>query len=219
VTGAPAWTADDLPLLGEPAPVELANSLYGEGDERVDFLGTTALAHLWLAHADLGAPLPRRPGGADLARLRDLRDAVRTLVVQAVDGDPPDREAVATLNRAARLAPRWPQLTVERAEQGDQGEQGRGAPVLRATVADPPAGDGGSARFDVGLAHLAHDAIALLGGEDAARLRRCAAPDCGMAFVQHHRRRRWCHESCGHRIRQARYHRRKAQLTPREDRP
>ena len=190
MTGGP--TADDLPLLGEPAPVELANSLYGEGDERVDFLATPALARLWLDHADLAVPFPARLSRTDTDRLRALRDAVRRLVDQAVDGVALAPEAVEVVNRAARLAPRAAQL----------------AP-------GPAAGWVSAARgVDAALGALAHETVALLGGPDGARLRRCAAPDCGMAFVQQHRRRRWCHDSCGHRMRQAAYDRRRAAALP-----
>ena len=182
-----AWGADDLPLLGEPAPVELANSLYGEGDERVDFLATPGLARLWLAHAGLAVPFPARPAGDDVDRLRALRDAVRHLVDRAVDGAAPSPPAVAVLNRAASAAPLAAQLV----------------PAAGAAAA----GAGPSVR-GVSTAR-AHDAVVLLGGPDRDRLRRCAAPDCTMAFLQQHRRRRWCHDSCGHRVRQAAYHRRR----------
>ena len=199
MTGADAgtadgWGADDLPLIGEPAPVELANSLYGDGDERVDFLGTPALVRLWLDHARLPVAFPARLGRADAERLRQLRDATRRLVDQAIAGVPPSPDAVAVLNGAARRAPRAVQLAVAPA--------GTGAGALRMGWASAAWG------ADAALGALAHDAIALLGGADATRLRRCAAPDCAMAFVQHHRRRRWCHDSCGHRVRQAAYHRR-----------
>jgi predicted RNA-binding Zn ribbon-like protein len=190
VTGGPG--ADDLPLLGEPAPVELANSLYGEGDERVDFLATPALARLWLDHAGLAVAFPARLSHTDTDRLRALRDAVRRLVDQVVDGVALAPEAVEVVNRAARLAPRAAQL----------------AP-------GPAVGWVSAARgVDAALGALAQETVALLGGPDGARLWRCAAPDCGMAFVQQHRRRRWCHDSCGHRMRQAAYDRRRAAASP-----
>ena len=201
--GPPGWGADDLPLIGEPAPVELANSLYGAGDERVDFLGTPALARLWLAHAALPVPFPARLARADADRLRTLRDAVRRLVDQAVDGVTPSPAAVAVLNREARRAPRAPRLVIAPPAPADAGPAPVGA--FRLGWTSPARG------ADAALGALAHEAIALFGGPDADRLRRCAAPDCAMAFVQHHRRRRWCHDSCGHRMRQAAYHRRRSQ--------
>jgi predicted RNA-binding Zn ribbon-like protein len=190
---AATWTADDLPLLGEPAPVELANSLYGEGDERIDFLGTPELTRLWLDHVAFGVAFPLRLSHADAGRLRGLRDAIRRLVDGTVDGLPPAPEAVEVVNGAARLAPRSPQLVAGPGPGSDDG----------VAWVSPARG------VDAALGALAHDAVALLGGPDGARLRRCAAPDCGMAFVQQHGRRRWCHDSCGHRMRQAAYHRRR----------
>jgi predicted RNA-binding Zn ribbon-like protein len=50
------------------------------------------------------------------------------------------------------------------------------------------------------LATLARDAVDLFGGRLAARIRVCAAEDCGLLFVDASRpgRRRWCSmERCG----------------------
>ncbi|MFF5229693.1 CGNR zinc finger domain-containing protein [Dactylosporangium sp. NPDC000521] len=44
----------------------------------------------------------------------------------------------------------------------------------------------------------------------AGRSGRCESPACCLFFVQHHPRRRYCHESCAHRDRQARYYRRRS---------
>ena len=187
------WSPDDLPLIGEPLAVELANTRYGEGDDRIDFLATTGLIAMWFAHAGAAPRLPARLTGRDAGRIRDLRDSTHTLIGQTVDRLPLSVPAVGLLNRHAARAPR----------------------VLRLDVADGRAriGSSGTVRgLDAVLGLLAHEAITLLGGPDAARLRRCDHPDCTMAFVQRHRRRRWCHPSCGHRTRQARYSRRRAAL-------
>jgi predicted RNA-binding Zn ribbon-like protein len=56
------------------------------------------------------------------------------------------------------------------------------------------------------LGALAHDLMDVLA--NPARLLVCANDDCSMLFVQHHHRRRWCHDGCGHRHRQAAYYRR-----------
>jgi predicted RNA-binding Zn ribbon-like protein len=58
------------------------------------------------------------------------------------------------------------------------------------------------------LGDLATACIELLTDDRARLLRRCEGPDCCLFFVQHHPRRRYCHESCAHRDRQARYYRR-----------
>jgi predicted RNA-binding Zn ribbon-like protein len=58
------------------------------------------------------------------------------------------------------------------------------------------------------LADLAESAIAILAGSGAGPIAVCANDDCSMLFVRQHHRRRWCHNSCGHRHRQAAYARR-----------
>ena len=82
------WTPDDLPLIGEPLAVELANTLYGDGDDRVDFLATTGLIAMWFAHAGAAPRLPARLTRRDAGRLRDLRDATHSLIGQTVDRVP-----------------------------------------------------------------------------------------------------------------------------------
>ena len=190
---APAIDADDLPLLGEPLAVELANTRYGAGPDTTDFLGSTAWIDAWLEHADAAtaafAPLPPR----DAVALRTLRDDVRSLVEHTIAGTRAPDEAVRAVNRRAARAPVRFQL----------GRGGAGTPWC-ATEQPSVAGAAGL------LGLLAHATVVLLASDDAGRLRRCANPDCTMLFVQHHGRRRWCHDSCGHRLRQAAYHRRVA---------
>jgi predicted RNA-binding Zn ribbon-like protein len=183
--------AEDLPLIGEPLAVELANTLYGDGRDRIDFLATPRLITRWFTHAEAAPRLPARLARHDVELLRDLRDATHTLIGRTVDRLPPPPAAVEALNRHAARAPRT--LRLDLAGGG-----------LRIGSSSTVRG------IDAVLGLLAHEAITLLGGPDAARLRRCDHPDCTMAFVQQHRRRRWCHPSCGHRTRQASYYRRKS---------
>jgi predicted RNA-binding Zn ribbon-like protein len=66
------------------------------------------------------------------------------------------------------------------------------------------------------LASLARDAIDLLGGPHATRVRECAAEDCALLFVDASRpgRRRWCSmEGCGNRAKTTSYRRRRAERT------
>jgi predicted RNA-binding Zn ribbon-like protein len=127
----------------------------------------------------------------DHDRVRALRDRVRELVTAVVDDRPPDPAAVAGLNAAARAAP----TTVEL----------HWAPDGTRTRREVEHAHGSSAV----LGRIAASAVELLAGATAGELRRCAAPDCWMLFVRTHPRRRWCHPSCGHRDRQARYYRRR----------
>lgn len=68
-------------------------------------------------------------------------------------------------------------------------------------------------RGDLGqaLSTLARDAIDLLAGPQAARIRECAHPDCSRLFLDasHAGRRRWCDmAACGTRTKSAGYRRR-----------
>ena len=58
------------------------------------------------------------------------------------------------------------------------------------------------------LATVAGEAVHLLTGPDAARLRACQAPGCVLYFVKTHPRRQWCSDACGNRTRAARHYQR-----------
>lgn len=123
----------------------------------------------------------------DLTAARALRDSIRALFMAAVDTADRPAAAITHVNAAAALAPTYPHLTT-----GPQAD--------RRTAAT------GDASL---LGGLATACIDLLTDGRAQLLRRCATPDCCLLFVQHHRRRRYCHESCAHRDRQSRYQRRR----------
>ncbi|MFV2121917.1 CGNR zinc finger domain-containing protein [Streptomyces sp. Act-28] len=91
------------------------------------------------------------------------------------------------MNAAARLAARWWEI-------GPSFEA-----VARSSESDPRRG----ALGEVGAA-----AVALFSGEQADRLRACAAPGCILYFVRTHARREWCTTGCGNRVRVARHSRR-----------
>jgi predicted RNA-binding Zn ribbon-like protein len=89
---------DDLPLLGEPPAIELANTWYGAGDEAADYLAEPEVAQRWVAAVLQGAP------AGDLVGLRALRDATRTLLAARCDGIPLDPRAVEVVNAHAARA-------------------------------------------------------------------------------------------------------------------
>jgi predicted RNA-binding Zn ribbon-like protein len=63
------------------------------------------------------------------------------------------------------------------------------------------------------LAAVARDAVDLLSGPLAGRIRECGADDCALLFVDASRpgRRRWCSmEACGNRAKAAAFRRREA---------
>ncbi len=66
----------------------------------------------------------------------------------------------------------------------------------------------GPSPVTTGLAQVAEQAVGLLGGAEAARLRACYAPGCVLYFIKTHPRREWCSVACGNRVRAARHYQR-----------
>jgi predicted RNA-binding Zn ribbon-like protein len=129
---------------------------------------------------------PPRVSRRQLQAARTLREAINRLARPGVDPNTGDREE---LNRWAARPALAPQLT-------DAGELVR--------VAGRP--------VEAMLAAIARDAVDLLSGPLAGRIRECGAPDCALLFVDQSRpgRRRWCSgEACGNRTRTKTYRRRR----------
>lgn len=132
----------------------------------------------------LGLP-PLPADEADLVAMRPLRSAVTRVAYDLADGAPPAHPIdapgpadLATINAAAATAPLVPAL-------GPDGVARFIAPTASAA-----------------LSTVARDAIDLFGGPLAARIRVCAAENCGLLLVDTSRagRRRWCSmELCGNR--------------------
>jgi predicted RNA-binding Zn ribbon-like protein len=183
----------ELPILGtEPLAVELANTLYDSGGEQTDFLRTARWIDQWFAlvSGEHGLATPSAAMGRDARRLRILRDSIYCLLSAVIDGRTPDQAAVDQVNGFAAAAPT--RLRLDWAADG--------APVSR--WFDTTTGS------TAVLGRIATCCIELLAGPQAGALRRCEGPGCSLLFVKNHSRRRWCHPSCGHRDRQARYYRR-----------
>jgi predicted RNA-binding Zn ribbon-like protein len=123
---------------------------------------------------------------SQLAAGRMLREAINRLARPSIEPGPADRDDV---NRWAARAPLAPQLTAE---------------GKLTWVAGRP--------VEAVLAAIARDAVDLLTGPLAARIRECSAPDCALLFVDASRpgRRRWCStEACGNRTRTKAYRQRR----------
>ena len=126
----------------------------------------------------------------ELQAARSLREAINRLArpgVAAQTGDRPE------LNRWAAKPPLAPQIN------------DRGALVR---VSEQP--------VQAALATIATDAIDLLTGPLAGRVRECDAPDCALLFLDSSRpgRRRWCAgEACGNRSRTKAYRQRQKERT------
>jgi predicted RNA-binding Zn ribbon-like protein len=125
---------------------------------------------------------------AHLVQARQLREAISCLVRLVMSGSPVRGEPLAIVNGHAVRPDLPPQLGVE-----------DGRPVLTT----PAAADVPSA-----LATVARDAVLLLGGTQAARIKECEHPDCSLLFVDETQsgRRRWCSMGrCGNLVKTAGY--------------
>ncbi|SEK79228.1 CGNR zinc finger domain-containing protein [Rhodococcus maanshanensis] len=117
-------------------------------------------------------------GPADLAEAIALREVLWRSINRLADGQPVAEADVDALNVVAARPDLAPRLSA--------GVVAVASPVTAARV----------------LASVARDAVALVGGPLAGRVRRCAADDCALVFVDTSRpgARRWCAMSrCGNR--------------------
>ena len=196
------------PLLGEPLPVELMNTLWADRGGLHDALDTPEKTLDWLADVAprLDVPVPDELGSLSALQLaqvmtlaRGLRDALRTLAADntgdtrpaAVSSVGDTARALATLNKAAAHAPRW--TVLEPAEVG--------LPLRRATLT-------GKSAAEAAVSQIADEAIALFGDGGGLALRACQGPGCVLYFLRQHPRREWCSVACGNRARVARHYRR-----------
>lgn len=142
-----------------------------------------------LARWMLGTGMLREPPrvlGRQLVAGRLLRETINRLARPGVESRPGDRDE---LNSWATRAPLAPQLTT-------------GGELV--WVAARP--------VEAMLATIARDAVDLLTGPLAGRIRECAAPDCALLFVDASRpgQRQWCStKACGNRIRTKTYRQRR----------
>lgn len=152
-----------------------------------DLLAETGNLARWLAAAGMAESRPA-PSPADLDRARALREAIHGIAQARIGGREAAPSDVATLNAIASGQPAVPRLDAHgRARlEGDAAAQ---------------------------LATLAREAVLLLGGSDAARIRRCEGEGCAMLFLDTSRGgdRRWCSmKRCGNKAKVAEFRRRRA---------
>ncbi|HEX5403430.1 MAG TPA: CGNR zinc finger domain-containing protein [Pseudonocardiaceae bacterium] len=171
------------PLLGEPLPVELMNTVWADRDGVHDALTEVSDLAGWLSAKGLPHTEPSLDG------FRALRDALRVLAAEVTDDTRPIadpgrdvRRAVDTLNTLCAATPSWSRLnwSTSRAE--------------RVSAGDPA------------LSEVAEAAAAFFGSVRGAELRACYAPGCVLYFVRDHPRRQWCSAGCGNRARVARHY-------------
>jgi predicted RNA-binding Zn ribbon-like protein len=115
----------------------------------------------------------------DVRDARALRRAVWNAAHAAIGGRPPAGPDLAVINRAAARPPPVPVL------------QASGATAVRRPLTASQV-----------LSLLARDAVDLFAGPLARRIRVCAAPDCGLLYLDQSRtgNRQWCSmQRCGTR--------------------
>ncbi len=179
-SSGPAWTADGdaFRFRAGRFSLDLCSTLLWRHSRPVEQLRSPADLARWRSEAGLG----RSQGSltdADLADARVLRESIYRLLSAHIRGAPLPASDVAAVNAAARHPSRTPRL-------GPQGE-------LRWEDGEPLA---------AALSAVARDAIELITGPWAARIRECAASDCAFLFVDTSRSgiRRWCAMNrCGNR--------------------
>jgi predicted RNA-binding Zn ribbon-like protein len=142
----------------------------------------------WMVESGLLAS-PPQVSGRQLAVGRELREAINRLARPRTGPEPGDRDE---LNRLAARVPLAPQLTAQN---------------RLVWIADRP--------VEAMFATIARDAVDLLSGPLAARIRECGAADCALLFVDTSRpgARRWCSTAaCGNRVRTKAYRQRRREL-------
>lgn len=182
---------NSAPLLGEPLPVELMNTVWADRDGVHDTLDSPAGLCDWLTSV--------RPRLQDLPasktvpfeEFRQLRDALRSLaaVITKDSRSTPKLDietAVQVLNISCAFAPSWSEMSWP-------------STLARRTT---------HTFEQAALSAIAEEAIALFTGPDRDQLRACYGPACVLFFVRNHPRREWCSASCGNRARVARHYRR-----------
>jgi predicted RNA-binding Zn ribbon-like protein len=201
------------PLLGEPLPVELMNTIWADRDGVHDALSEPAGTEAWLRAVTPRIDLITPPDSDALAAgdidrlarpLLRLRDALRRLAAEAT-GDPRPTAtsltseldaAVAAVNEAASAVPQWSALAWTPGETPSR--------LTRAS------GEAAAATVSA----IAEQAINLFSQPDRLQLRACLAPGCVLYFLKDHPRREWCSAACGNRARAARHYQRHRRSTP-----
>src|SRR3954451_11235443 len=185
------------PLLGEPFPVELMNTIWADRDGVYDQLRDPDSALRWWRAVE-GHQSVETWGPDEVHALRRVRDAVRRLAAEVTDDARPaarsairDREtAIAVLNKASARAPSWSELIWPADDEPRRVTRSRSDAAVAAVAA------------------VADEAVGFFAGHLRLELRACQAPGCVLYFVRDHPRRQWCSATCGNRARVARHYQR-----------
>jgi predicted RNA-binding Zn ribbon-like protein len=213
------------PVLGEPLPVELMNTIWADRGSARDALTDPADLSEWLDSmagspelADFGlpafAPPPDQPVLADipavLADYRALRAALRVLAAAATGDTRPIANPPAASPPAANPSA---EVTAADLRQAiDALNHTCAAAPSWSTLDWPPAASPRRQLVSAHdparavLSHIAELGARLFGSELRTELRPCYAPGCVLYFLRDHPRRQWCSAGCGNRARVARHY-------------
>lgn len=187
------------PGTAEHPCLALANSIVTlPGEQRVDELNSPENATAWLVTHDL-APVGTGLLSYCQLQLTDLRENLRQVLESSSEGVAPAPGTLEGINRALTAVPSAALLKYDPDKA-----------LIR--VANHPT----TQLVNHAMAHIAEDAAALLTGEDAHRIARCASAPCDRFMVRTHARRQWCSERCGARQRANRAYARKTDKSPTE---
>jgi predicted RNA-binding Zn ribbon-like protein len=194
------------PLLNEPLPVELMNTIWADRRGVHDALSDPDGAQGWLRSVAPRLDLVTAPDleavmaeiGNLAGQLTALRDGLRRLAAEATHDPRPAAAsatteldaAVTAVNEAAGAAPRWPALTWSPGSEPSRSSRTSGSAAAAVVSA------------------IADQAIDLFSQGDLLRLRACMAPGCVLYFLKNHPRREWCSPACGNRARGSRFYQR-----------
>ncbi|MQA76434.1 MAG: hypothetical protein GEU88_19265 [Solirubrobacterales bacterium] len=185
IDGLPPGELRFLFIAGRPC-LDLAATVGERWRRSFERLRTPEDLGRWLVEAGM-AGHPPAVEQAELEAARALRDAIYRAAKLAGNGTL-DAADAAQINRWAAAPPPAPRLDARRRVSW---------------TAERP--------VEAALASIARDAIDLLSGPLAKRVRECAAEDCALLFVDTSRpgRRRWCSmQGCGNRAKTTTYRRR-----------
>ncbi|TAM87851.1 MAG: hypothetical protein EPN41_07045 [Candidimonas sp.] len=184
-------TSPDFPLLGEPLALDLANTRICRQGTVVDLLRNASGLTSWLRAERERLVWRGRATAEDFTAVATLRDTIDALLHAKCASATTPQAAVDALNRILTKPVPDQYLTWNAA--GPKRAMASGSSAVRRQL----------------LLHtLACDALEVLTGRDAPRLRKCRQPGCRLLFIAHNPRRLWCSgTSCGNRARVARHYR------------
>ncbi|WP_017623103.1 CGNR zinc finger domain-containing protein [Nocardiopsis chromatogenes] len=175
----------DFMLSGGPGPISHWEALYSTDDLRS-----------WFSRTRLGLdPDGIRADEADVEEARRMRDALWRLVHERLGRGGAEAGDLEVVNRAAARPPLIPRMTPHVEDTSEHTASAEGRDAVHAAWATPIE----AAQV---TSHIARNAIDLLTGPWAERIRECEAGDCMLVFVDMSRpgKRRWCSmQRCGNR--------------------